>query len=288
MDKDVKISITLDKRRILKNGKFPVRLRVFNSNPRKQKLFPTKFELTEKEFNRIWKSAKVPTSLKPTKLLLQKLENHAYDTLAKLDYFTFEKFETALKGVRTNSKDLFSYYDRIINKYSKQERLSTAETYKNALSSFTAFLSFYLKKKNTTSYSLLNINKEWLEEYESWMNNNNKSYTTVAIYLRTLRSVFNTAIKQDKNIPVEAYPFQSSINDGNFKIKKVASKKIALTEDELKHFYEAETINEYEDKAKDFWFLSYFMNGCNMMDIAHLRFNQLDKEKIEFVRQKND
>ena len=61
MKSDYFISISLDKRRENKQGKFPVRLRVFTPIPRKQKLYLTTFDFTEDEFNSIW-NPKAPKS----------------------------------------------------------------------------------------------------------------------------------------------------------------------------------------------------------------------------------
>ncbi len=48
MTQEYSISIYLDTRRAKSNGKYPVKLRVFTPNPRKQKLYPTIFDFTEK------------------------------------------------------------------------------------------------------------------------------------------------------------------------------------------------------------------------------------------------
>lgn len=40
------------------------------------------------------------------------------------------------------------------------------------------------------------------------------------------------------------------------------------------------------DRSKDFWVLSYLCNGINMVDIAHLRWGDLEDEVISFERQK--
>ena len=58
MTTDCSISIYLDTRRQKESGKFPVKLRVFTSLPRKQKLYSTKFEFTQKEFEAIWEKVK--------------------------------------------------------------------------------------------------------------------------------------------------------------------------------------------------------------------------------------
>ena len=50
------ISIYLDTRRKKKNGKYPVKLRVFATTTKMQKLYNTSFEFTEVEFDSIWKT----------------------------------------------------------------------------------------------------------------------------------------------------------------------------------------------------------------------------------------
>src|SRR5690554_6877280 len=47
----VYISIVLDKRRAKKNGKYPVKLRVFTPEPKKQKLYQTVHEYTAEVFD---------------------------------------------------------------------------------------------------------------------------------------------------------------------------------------------------------------------------------------------
>jgi integrase/recombinase XerD len=50
-------------------------------------------------------------------------------------------------------------------------------------------------------------------------------------------------------------------------------------------FYSEPQIPQQE-KAKDFWFLSYALNGMNVHDIAILKFKNLHQDRIEFIREK--
>ena len=50
------ISVYLDLRRAKASGKFPVKLRVYDSVTQKQKMYSTQFEFIEKEFKSIWKT----------------------------------------------------------------------------------------------------------------------------------------------------------------------------------------------------------------------------------------
>jgi integrase/recombinase XerD len=40
------------------------------------------------------------------------------------------------------------------------------------------------------------------------------------------------------------------------------------------------------DKAKDFWIFSYLCNGINIMDIARLKWKNVDASTISFIREK--
>ena len=74
MKKQYFISIYLDTRRVKYNGKFPVKLRVYTSTPRKQKMYPTIFEFTEKEFNSIWNTSKPRKEFKEFQIKIRAVE----------------------------------------------------------------------------------------------------------------------------------------------------------------------------------------------------------------------
>jgi len=87
------ISIYLDTRRSKASGKFPVKLRVFTSEPRKQKLYPTKFEFTKAEFYSIWETSKPRKKYHETRDELEAIRTLAKDVNKKLNFFTFDQFE---------------------------------------------------------------------------------------------------------------------------------------------------------------------------------------------------
>ncbi len=108
-----------------------------------------------------------------------------------------------------------------------------------------------------------------------------RSPTTVSMYLRALRTIFNTAI-DEKEIDRKIYPF------GKRKYKVPASKTVkkALSKEQLKQLFNAKPTNYFQEKAKDFWFFSYSCNGINIKDIALLQYKNIDNKKIIFYRAK--
>jgi len=108
-----------------------------------------------------------------------------------------------------------------------------------------------------------------------------KSRTTISIYLRALRAIFNDSIGSGR-IPKEIYPFgkRKYVVPGSRKVKK------ALSREQLAALFKAEVADEFEEKARDFWFFSYAANGMNMTDIASLRHEDIEDGVITYYRTK--
>jgi integrase len=105
--------------------------------------------------------------------------------------------------------------------------------------------------------------------------------TTVGIYLRPLRAVFNTAIEL-KEIDRSIYPFGKR----GYTIPKGQKVKKALSKAQLALLRDAAEENTEQKKAKDFWFFSYTCQGMNVKDICLLRNEDLSPESLSFFRAK--
>ena len=108
-----------------------------------------------------------------------------------------------------------------------------------------------------------------------------RSITTVGIYLRTLRAVFNEAIYR-KLISAEYYPFSKR----RYLMPTGKNVKKALPLAEIGKIFHYEPKTDQEAKAKAFWLFSYFANGMNMTDVANLKFKNISGEFINFERAK--
>jgi len=281
MDTNVFISIYLDTRRSKANNKYPVKLRVFTKTPRKQKLYPTVFELTENEFKSIWLTQRPREEYKESRLKLQAIENKANETANKLNPFSFENFESKLYRKNGDGGNVFYQYEVIIKKLKANKQIGTASNYELSLKSLKNFIK-YDKGREAIKIHFIEITPNWLAKYESYMINTMKrSRTTVSMYLRVLRTIFNNAIN-DKEIESEIYPF------GKRKYQLPAQKNVkkSLSKSELKILFDAQPRTMEQQRAKDFWFFSYNCNGMNIKDIALLRFENIQQEKIIFYRAK--
>lgn len=272
----LRILVYLDTRRKNKNGTFPLQLRVYSTISKTQKRFALGYEYTEKEFNEIWNKAKPKPEYYETQIEIKSIEAKALKIASTLKLQTIEAFEEAFFEKKFFRTDVTAYYERAIFDYKKNEQFGTAENYTSSLKSLCEFYG----KADIPFYV---ITVDWLKHYERFMLQIKKrSSTTIGIYLRPLRNIFNTAIS-NKTIPVDSYPFGKR----KYVIPAPRSVKKALSREQLKLLFEGMPDTLEQEKAKDFWFFSYMCNGMNVKDIALLKNENLyNTETLAFRRAK--
>lgn len=276
ISRDYQISIYLDTRREKKNGKYPVKLRVFTAHPRRQKLYPTKFEFTEDEFDLIWNVEKPRGDKKDIKILLKGLETSTYELADSLDEFTFEDFELLIYSNKVQVKSTVNeYYNLAIESYKHNNKYTTATSYEYSLRSLVLFAG-------TETLYFKTITVQWLKDYQASMLNSGKSRTTIGMYLRNLKAIFNSAIS-DGVIKKDIYPF----GKGKYQIPSSKKVKTALSEEDLKTLMHGQPQTEDQEKAKAFWFFSYACNGMNVKDIANIKYKDfIDEDTFFYYRNK--
>lgn len=287
-----KATIYLDTRRIIKKSlKYPIKIRV--TNVKERKYYKTGYEASQSQFDLLMNLNENPRGTNKTiRGMLLKILKKANDSIDNLTQFSFTAFEDLFLSKKSTLhilEAMSNYEDEVRN----EGRISTANSYKNAADSFRNFLKQNHKKKNNPTYG--DINKIWLEEYESYMRSNNASWSTIGIYLRNLRRIFNRARKTTV-IPNEYYPFgkDSYIIPSSVNIKK------ALTYEQVNQIFHYDCSNKNDqnkqydlrgslesmEKWRDFWILSYLCSGVNFKDIAAWKWKDLENNRIRFVRQK--
>ncbi|HEY4786456.1 MAG TPA: phage integrase SAM-like domain-containing protein, partial [Bacteroidales bacterium] len=260
MNPEVKTKIILYKSRERKDGRFRVKLRInFRT---KQKYYPTKFALNEKEFDEV-NSLNARTEFKKIKKIFVDIENKAIDIINNLPDFTFEAFENRFKnpkGIIT----LTSYYETFINQLKKEGRIGTLQNYQSSINS----LKCFSKNKELL---FKDITPNFLIQYEKWMLQAGNTISTVGIYTRPLRAIFNKAIRE-KAISETYYPFGKD----KYQIPAGQNIKKTLKITDIEQIFNYSTILfSSEDKAKDMWFFSYLCNGINIKDICRLKYKNI-------------
>jgi integrase len=264
-------NICLDRRRVLKDGRYPVKLRV--TFLQKQKYYPTGINLTETEFRMVM--AKNPRGrIYDYRTRLDQKLISLREHIEKMHQFSFTQLDRLMKGASKSALNIIPFFDEVIMTCEEAGRVRTASLYDLAKKSFQQFRSVI---------GFYDITPEWLKDYENWMHSRGLSPTTVGIYLRNLRAIYNKAIAEGIVLDTSLYPFRKNL----YKIPTGRNIKKALTkEDVLKiaHFSDFKSIAE--KKYRDMWLFSYLCNGMNPNDICRLRWRDIDGDLIRFYRHK--
>ena len=227
--------IQLDRRREAKDG-YPVKLRV--TLYRQPRYFDTGQRLTAKEFQKL-SELNPRGKLKEVKIKLNICEKKAGKIIEDLgEQFSFEKFKE-LYFSKSKQTDLIAVFTDYINKLNEDGRAGTASSYQNARNSFIKYIGKGRKKPFNS------ITPDWLEKYQKALELEGKSLTTIGIYTRSLRTIFNIAIN-DGIVSRENYPF----GKGRYQIPATQNTKKALSKLDLKKIF------EYEPAAR--WICSAF------------------------------
>ncbi len=260
--------------RAKQDGSHNVKIRVTFGTRRKH--YGTDIDLTPAEFDKIFypkKKATLTKEQQETKIKLDAVLNKATDIIDKLDPFTYPDFEKYFLKSNDMFGSVLSAFDTYIDNLDA-EQTGTADNYRASITSLESY------KKNL---KFTDITPTFLKKYEKWMLTNGKSKTTVGMYLRALRAVYN-----QQDIDSKLYPFSRKANDKNkYKIPKGSNKKKALTLDEIARIYNYEADpDSQEAKARDYWMFLYLCNGMNVKDFCSLKWNNIKGDTIQFKREK--
>ncbi len=261
------------KQRVKDSGKYPVKLRIIHN--RQHKDYSIGVDLTEEEFEQACKSVP-PKHLRNEATVMQNVEVKARLILSKLAVFTFQKFETEFNGQTKDAADIFPFFDDYIQDLKAEGRIKTAISYQTAANAFKKFVG---NKK----LHLLDITSSFLKKFQEFQVGEGKSITTVGIYIRTLRAIYNHCIAKGVIKKDTDYPF----GRGKYIIPTGKNIKKALQIDEIKKIYEFPLESgSYAERARDMWIFSFFCNGINFKDLAFLKYKNIDGDMIRFVREK--
>jgi len=270
----VSTKIILDTWRPVKDGLFPVKLRVFYKRSHRDYSLPEKKYLGSKEDIEEIKHNDKKKDLKKLLLYFNEIETRANDIIKGMPSFNFPSFERKFKDPTFDNTSFYSVFKEYIETLKKQKRIGTAESYSS---------SYEILKKYKKSLQFYELTPELLQSFENWMVKKEKSLTTVGIYTRNIRAVYNYSISKGY-INRDSYPF----GRGKYEIPAGRNIKKALSKSEIKKIIDySPAPGSLEEFSRDMWLFSYLCNGMNINDIARLKYSNLvDNKSIVFHRQK--
>ena len=257
-------------------GLCPVKLVVTHNRKRRyyslrSKLRPEWEYLSERDFERA--TAKRPQgSYKDVAAKFDRIERRASDVIEKMEFFSFDRFEREFFNKRTDWDSVYHAFESHIETLKNEGRAGYARSFNDCYQSIK-------KYQNNKDLTFHDITPGWLRNYETWMLRKGKSRATTGVYTRTLRRLFNLAIKE-YGVKAE-YPFN------HYSPVKATANKRALNPSQISQImnYEAKegTTKQF---ARDMFLFSFFANGMNPSDIFRLKYKNIKDDEIIFVREK--
>jgi integrase len=269
--KTAKASIYLDKNRPKANGLCSVKIKITYN--RKRKYFSTGVDLMPKEFETVFYGKRKTEKQKELKTKVEYFENKATDVIKNLNVFSFDAFEQMYLDERNTADSVSFAFDKYISNLKLENRLGTAESYECAKTSIQKF-------KDDLTFA--EVTPTFLKKYENWMTKNGKSISTVGIYLRSLRAIYNL-----QNIDKSVYPFGTGKNKYAIPTSKNTKKALSVEEIGKIYNYEAEP-NSTKEMAKDYWLFLYLCNGMNVKDFCLLKWENIDGNILTYKRAKTE
>ncbi|MBR9859966.1 site-specific integrase [bacterium] len=261
--------IYLDQNRPKQNGKCSIKIKVTYN--RKRKYYSTGLDATSKEFEQALFGKRKTNEQKELKVKSEYFENKANDVIKTLAVFSFDAFQEMYLDHRNTTDSVSFAFDKYIENLRLENRLKTADSYHNAKVSLSKYKS---------DLSFAEVTPSFLKKYENWMMTKGKSISTVGIYLRSLRTVYNS-----QSINTKVYPFGKGKN--KYTIPTSKNIKKALTLDEIGKIYNYESPPlSAKDKAKDYWLFLYLCNGMNVKDFCLLKWSNINGNMLTYRRAK--
>ncbi len=277
---DATISVICFKSKTLANGHHPLMLRITKDRQRTMKSLGISVKPTDWDFNRNEPKPNCPDRKYIQQIILKTKSEYQTKLLEKSAMDEDYTAETLVKENRSKikSETVESFYNRTIEQLKQEGAVGNAYAYMNSYSVLKSF-----NKDKPLNYTFSQINEAFLIDFESWMRAKGNKDTTLSFQMRSLRAVFNRAVKakvanKDKN------PFTE------YKISKFSKQtpKRALNKADILKFVNADCSDKSQIQrlAHDIFTFSYLCGGISFVDIANLTPLNIIESRVTYNRQK--
>lgn len=273
------IKIVLDPRSKKKDGTFPLKLRIVLD--RVSNHINLGYSILEKDWDeknqRVKSSSKFIENVNRFNAILNREKQKALDLTGKLqsegrlESTSFDELKSMLSS---KEKDLmtFSFTEKVIEELQEAKKYGNARVYDMMMKSIKNFT----KGKD---FPMRQISYIWLKKYETWFFSKGNTSNGLSVNMRTLRALMNKAIKE-KGLSAEYYPFKE------YSIKREETVKRAISQMDIQKLKAVEPATERQKRAKDYFFISFYMMGASFVDIASLKVKNIIGGRIEYKRKK--
>ena len=273
------VEVVCYKSKPLKDGTFPLMLRV--TKDRKRKYVSLGLSLHEKfwDFEKGKPKRNCPNKEQIERLIAAKTAEYndlIVEMTAQQREYTVETLVSHFHN-QVRCATVVELYDKLIDDMKRGGKLGNAGVYKYSRTSLLKFTGQRLQ------IPFSDIDAVWLRRYENWLRTSDCGDTTISQLFRTLRSVFNKAVELQL-LKRDYYPFDA------YKVSKfdTRTKKRAITKEDVRKVIALDLSQGYpsEQLARDIFVFSYFGAGINFADIALLKYGNVRDGRVQYVRKK--
>lgn len=274
------VVITLDTRRQKKDNTFPLIMRLGHHG--RTTSIPLGIDLLEKDWDvktkRVKHSYVGVNTVARLNNLIQKKKADAMDIIFKLQ--EVKQLNTLSivdlrdrilqKGKR---QSFFQYAETVIAALRKANRIETARSYHGVISILRSFT-------HEKDLSFTDITYSFLHLLEVDHLSKGNSLNGLAVYMRTIRAIYNKAIKEGI-VDAEQYPFT------HYKIKTTPTAKRALDGSQIMKIISRELpVSDPCFHARNYFVASYLLYGMNFTDLALLKKTDVVNGRVQYRRKK--
>ena len=273
------VEVVCYKSKPLKDGTFPLMLRV--TKDRKRKYVSLGLSLHEKfwDFEKGKPKRNCPNKEQIERLIAAKTAEYndlIVEMTTQQREYTVETLVSHFHN-QVRCATVVELYDKLIDDMKRGGKLGNAGVYKYSRTSLLKFTGQRLQ------IPFSDIDAVWLRRYENWLRTSDCGDTTISQLFRTLRSVFNKAVELQL-VKRDYYPFDA------YKVSKfdTRTKKRAITKEDVRKVIALDLSQGYpsERLARDIFVFSYFGAGINFADIALLKYGNVRDGRVQYVRKK--
>ena len=284
------------KRRKLQSGKYPIKVNLHSYSDNKNYYFSIpalyssngmlEFSCSNiEEFNSVWtdrhKKDSFGTIVGETTVYGSKLELRIglkiqYDRLNSILENTKNDTVKVIKGllaaeIKEDEQERSTNVWKAFDNY--RDKLDSEERFKYAVSINSSKKKLYEFHKDE-NFDLLDIDVNFLNRFEKFMQNQGKAKATIGVYVRNIRTILNEVVG-DKH---DSYPFGKD----KYVIPEGSRKNQGLSKLDISKIIKYRSYNHYLQTARDYFLFSFYNGGMNMKDVVLLK-----KGQTEFKRQKS-
>ncbi|NVO10131.1 MAG: site-specific integrase [Bacteroidales bacterium] len=264
-----------------KDGKHPLYLRVIKD--RRIKYYYLGHDFSPNEMDKDMKRLKINHPLSnEISIKIKDWETDAQKAILELERekkdYSAETIITKLKQNVITSITVGKYFDKTIERLVKEDRVGYSRVFKETKREL-------MKFRKQIDFNFQDIDKKFLTKFHNYKIKQGCALNTVFVFMRTLKTLVNYA-KEDEYIPKNFGGF------AEFSFKRyrgIKTKKRAITKESINKIVELNlTDSSHLSFARDIFLYSYYCRGMNFIDIAHLKWRDLDLTKldIDYMRRK--